>query len=288
MARTRTRERQRAHAAASHPPLHRRRAAAARRVHREGVPRLLDVRHPRPRAAEPRGRPQARAAADRLRHVRAGARPQRQAQEVGAHGRRRARQVPPARRRRLLRGHGAHGAAVQPSAIRWSTGRATGARRTTPSRSRPCATPRRGSRRSPRVLLSELGQGTVDWGPNFDGTLEEPKLLPARLPHVLLNGASGIAVGMATDIPPHNVGEVVEACVRAARRSRRSRTSELYDAILGPDFPTAAEIITPARRDPADLRDRLGLDPHARRLGDGGRRHHHHRPAVPGLGQQGA
>ncbi|HSN87411.1 MAG TPA: DNA gyrase subunit A, partial [Thermoanaerobaculia bacterium] len=65
-----------------------------------------------------------------------------------------------------------------------------------------------------QVLLSELGQGTVDWGPNFDGTLDEPKLLPARLPHVLLNGASGIAVGMATDIPPHNVNEVVEACVR--------------------------------------------------------------------------
>ncbi|HEY0783181.1 MAG TPA: DNA gyrase subunit A, partial [Thermoanaerobaculia bacterium] len=59
------------------------------------------------------------------------------------------------------------------------------------------------------VLLSELDQGTVAWGPNFDGTLEEPKLLPARLPHVLLNGASGIAVGMATDIPPHNVSEVV-------------------------------------------------------------------------------
>src|SRR4029079_17977025 len=62
-------------------------------------------------------------------------------------------------------------------------------------------------------LLSELGQGTVDWGPNLDGTLEEPKLLPSRLPHVLLNGASGIAVGMATDIPPHNIGEVVEACL---------------------------------------------------------------------------
>src|SRR5947209_988152 len=65
-----------------------------------------------------------------------------------------------------------------------------------------------------QVLLSELGQGTVDWGPNFDGTLEEPKLLPARLPHVLLNGASGIAVGMATDIPPHNVAEVAAACLR--------------------------------------------------------------------------
>ena len=93
-------------------------------------------------------------------------------------------------------------------------------------------------------LLSELGQGTVDWGPNFDGTLEEPKLLPSRLPHVLLNGASGIAVGMATDIPPHNVGEVVEACVRLLDSPRIS-DDELFSPILGPDFPTEAEIVTP-------------------------------------------
>ncbi|MCA1805332.1 MAG: DNA topoisomerase IV subunit A, partial [Xanthomonadaceae bacterium] len=64
------------------------------------------------------------------------------------------------------------------------------------------------------VLLAELGQGTVDWGPNFDGTLDEPQLLPARLPNVLLNGATGIAVGMATDIPPHNVREVTSAAIR--------------------------------------------------------------------------
>ncbi len=93
-------------------------------------------------------------------------------------------------------------------------------------------------------LLSELGQGTVDWGPNFDGTLEEPKLLPSRLPHVLLNGASGIAVGMATDIPPHNASEVVEACVRLLDNPKVS-DDELYEPILGPDFPTEAEIITP-------------------------------------------
>ena len=65
-----------------------------------------------------------------------------------------------------------------------------------------------------QLLLEELGQGTTNWAPNFDGTLEEPKLLPARLPNVLLNGASGIAVGMSTDIPPHNIREVVTACVR--------------------------------------------------------------------------
>src|SRR5918999_3840671 len=94
------------------------------------------------------------------------------------------------------------------------------------------------------ILLSELEQGTVEWGPNFDGTLQEPKLMPARLPHVLLNGASGIAVGMATDIPPHNVREVVGACIRLLE-DKKLADDDLYEAILGPDFPTEAEIITP-------------------------------------------
>ena len=95
-----------------------------------------------------------------------------------------------------------------------------------------------------QVLLAELGQGTVDWGPNFDGTLEEPKLLPARLPHVLLNGASGIAVGMATDIPPHNVLEVAAACLRLLDNPKAT-DEELADLLPGPDFPTEAEIVTP-------------------------------------------
>lgn len=93
-------------------------------------------------------------------------------------------------------------------------------------------------------LLSELGQGTVEWGPNFDGTIQEPKLLPSRLPHVLLNGASGIAVGMATDIPSHNVQEVVAACV-ALLEDPKLPLSELLTHIQGPDYPTQAEIITP-------------------------------------------
>ena len=114
-----------------------------------------------------------------------------QAQEVRAHRRRRDRQVPSARRLGLLRSHGAHGAAVLRTAIRSSTGRATGARRTIRSPSPPCATPRRGSRATREVLLGELEHGTVDWTPNFDGTLEEPTLLPARLPNVLLNGTIG-------------------------------------------------------------------------------------------------
>ncbi len=95
-----------------------------------------------------------------------------------------------------------------------------------------------------QTLLSELGQGTVDWGPNFDGTLEEPKLMPARLPHVLLNGASGIAVGMATDIPPHNAREVAAACTLLLDDPDVA-DDRLWEALPGPDFPTDAEIITP-------------------------------------------
>jgi topoisomerase-4 subunit A len=94
------------------------------------------------------------------------------------------------------------------------------------------------------VLLSELGDGTVDWTPNFDGTLEEPSLLPARLPNVLLNGATGIAVGIATDIPPHNLREVAAACVRLLDEPK-STTTQLCEHVLGPDLPTGAEIITP-------------------------------------------
>jgi topoisomerase-4 subunit A len=94
------------------------------------------------------------------------------------------------------------------------------------------------------LLLSELTQGTVDWVANFDGTLEEPALLPARVPHVLLNGAAGIAVGMATDIPPHNLREVVEACIRLLD-DPKATVASLCEIIRGPDFPTEAEIISP-------------------------------------------
>lgn len=94
------------------------------------------------------------------------------------------------------------------------------------------------------VLLKELEQGTVDWAPNFDGTLQEPKLLPARLPNVLLNGTTGIAVGMATDILPHNLREVAAACVLLLDNPEAT-LKEVCTLIKGPDFPTAAEIITP-------------------------------------------
>jgi len=94
------------------------------------------------------------------------------------------------------------------------------------------------------VLLSELTQGTVEWLPNFDGTLEEPKVLPARVPNVLLNGTTGIAVGMATDIPPHNLREVVSATIHLLENPNAT-TEDLCEFVLGPDMPTDAEIITP-------------------------------------------
>ena len=94
------------------------------------------------------------------------------------------------------------------------------------------------------VLLGELGQGTVEWKPNFDGTLDEPEMLPARLPNVLLNGGSGIAVGMATDIPPHNLHEVAQALIHLLDNPKAT-LKDIGKHIKGPDFPTEAEIITP-------------------------------------------
>lgn len=94
------------------------------------------------------------------------------------------------------------------------------------------------------VLLGELLQGTVDWVDNFDGTLQEPALLPARLPNILLNGATGIAVGMASDILPHNLTEVANACIHLLDNPQAD-IKAICEHIKGPDFPTEAEIITP-------------------------------------------
>ncbi len=99
------------------------------------------------------------------------------------------------------------------------------------------------------LLLQELGQGTVDWGPNFDGTLDEPLVLPARLPNILLNGVTGIAVGMATDIPPHNLREVAAAVIQLIDEPK-TELDALFEHIKGPDYPTDAEIIS----SPADIK----------------------------------
>jgi len=93
------------------------------------------------------------------------------------------------------------------------------------------------------VFLGELSMGTVDWAPNFDGTLSEPRMLPARLPNVILNGATGIAVGMATDIPPHNLNEIIQACIHLIDNPKAT-IEDVCQIIQGPDFPTGGEIIT--------------------------------------------
>ena len=103
------------------------------------------------------------------------------------------------------------------------------------------------------LLLQELGSGTVEWAPNFDGTLDEPTMLPARVPNLLLNGGSGIAVGMATDIPPHNLREVVNACV-ALLDDPDLTTRKLMAHVKGPDLPTGGEIVSP-RADLAQMYD---------------------------------
>lgn len=95
------------------------------------------------------------------------------------------------------------------------------------------------------ILLGELGEGTTDWVPNFDGTLNEPVLLPAQLPNLLLNGTTGIAVGMSTDVPPHNLNEVASALVRLLDKPTTTLRG-LMSHIKGPDFPTGGEIISPA------------------------------------------
>jgi len=127
----------------------------------------------------------------------------------------------------LIDGHGNWGTADDPKSF--------AAMRYTESRLTPYAA----------TLLSELGQGTVDWQPNFDGTLDEPKTLPARLPNVLLNGGTGIAVGMATDIPPHNLREVAAATIHLLHNPNADLDT-LREYVPAPDFPTGAEIISPA------------------------------------------
>jgi topoisomerase-4 subunit A len=100
-----------------------------------------------------------------------------------------------------------------------------------------------------QALLSEIGQGTVDWLPTFDGSREEPRLLPARVPNILVNGTTGIAVGMATDIPPHNLRELVAACQHLLKHPKAT-VEELMEHVPGPDYPTGSEIVS----EPAELR----------------------------------
>src|SRR3984885_6189303 len=119
----------------------------------------------------------------------------------------------------LIDGHGNWGSPDDPKSF--------AAMRYTESRLTPIA----------EVLLSELQHGTVDWVPNFDGTMDEPSWLPSRVPHVLLNGSMGIAVGMATDIPPHNLREITSACIRLLD-DPDATIADLCEHVRGPDYPT--------------------------------------------------
>ena len=132
------------------------------------------------------------------------------------------------------------------------------------------------------VLLAELAHGTVDWAPNFDGTMEEPAILPARLPNLLLNGTTGIAVGMATDIPPHNLREVAAACIHLLEEPEAT-TRALMKYVKGPDLPTGAEIISPRADLHRVLRQGRRQLQGARHLRDRGRQHRRHCIPVPGV-----
>jgi topoisomerase-4 subunit A len=136
-----------------------------------------------------------------------------------------------------------------------------------------------------KSLLQELGQGTVDWVPNFDGMLNEPVVLPARLPNLLLNGTTGIAVGLSTDVPPHNLKEVASALVHLLDEPKAT-IAALMKHIKGPDFPTGGEMVSPR----ADIKQiyTTGGGTLAGLLQDRERRHHYQVAAVPGIGQQGA
>ena len=109
-------------------------------------------------------------------------------------------------------------------------------------RRQPSATRNRGSPKSPVSLLDDLGNDTVDFRDNYDGQLQEPSVLPAKFPNLLVNGAGGIAVGMATNIPPHNLGEIIDACM-AELENPEITIDELCQIVTGPDFPTGAIIL---------------------------------------------
>ena len=137
------------------------------------------------------------------------------------------------------------------------------------------------------LLLQELDADTVDWAPNFDGSLEEPTMLPARVPNLLLNGGSGIAVGMATDIPPHNLREVVNACVALLDDPELS-TRKIMAHIKGPDLPTGAEIVSPRDELVQMYEQRVRQLQGTRHLRNRGRRDRDRCAALPGVRQQGA
>ena len=245
---------------------------------KRSVPRLRHERDRVARAARRARRAQAGAPPHPLFDARAGPHARQEIRQIGARGRRRDGQVPPARRHRDLRRAGAHGAGFlhAPDADRRPGQLRLGRRR---CRRRRCATPSAGSAKPAMSLLADIDEDTVDFQANYDGNEHEPVVLPARFPNLLVNGAGGIAVGMATNIPPHNLGEVVDACVALIddpalvdRRPDQHRS--------GPGFPDRRHHPRP-RRHPLRLPHRPRLDRDARQGRDrdhpqGARSDHHH------------
>ena len=141
------------------------------------------------------------------------------------------------------------------------------------------------------MLKDDIDKETVDWGPNYDGREVEPLVLPAKVPNLLINGGSGIAVGMATNIPPHNLGEVCDGLDAADRRPRRLDSTKLMQAMPGPDFPTAGFIHgldgdPPGLRRPAAASSRCAPAPASRPSAAASAGDHRHRDPLPG--EQGA
>ena len=175
------------------------------------VPRLRDERDRRARAARCARRPEAGASPRAVRDARGQQRLEPALREVRAHRRRGDGQVPPARRQRPSTTRWCAWRRTSRCAIRWSTARATSAR-STATAPRRCATPSAACEKIAGEMLADIDKETVDFQPNYDGKELEPTVLPARIPNLLINGSAGIAVGMATNIPPHNLGEIVDAC----------------------------------------------------------------------------
>ena len=151
------------------------------------------------------------------------------------------------------------------------------AMRYTESRLRPYA----------KCLLQELGQGTVDWVPNYDGTFDEPVVMPARLPNVILNGTTGIAVGMSTDIPPHNLNEVASALVHLIDNPKAT-IGQLMKHIKGPDFPTGGDLVSPREEITNIYKTGNGTLRLRASFKRGKRGYCHLVLALPGIRQQGA
>ena len=191
-----------------------------------------------------------------------GAAPQQALLQVRRRRRRGAEEVPPPRRRRGLRRAGAPGAGMEPAL---PADRRAGQLRLASTATRAAAYRYTEARLSglAELLLADIDKETVDFGPNFDDSTKEPLVLPARFPNLLVNGSAGIAVGMATNIPPHNLGEVIESVIHLIDNPEGHRCRRAGGSCPGPDFPTAG-IIIGTRRHPRGLRDRPGRSVRAR------------------------